>query len=193
MRSITVHSPRHLWLAEKIEESVPYEAEVQDDKFGDVEKVGLQNNKEKVARKQKRGIYAVRRSRHDALVEDNFLNKDVRPAKRICREGKENVSQNEGQESESKTKKIFKNILPDIRLAFLHAIKDKGRRQRQEEERRIDAGPGKAAPGKTKEMWQNYKAWTPAQDRPLTATWVFSERKPFRNPHLNNREENKEL
>lgn len=114
-------------------------------------------------------MYAVKRSRHEALVTDLFNDKDVKPPNRKTQAEKEN---------EARDKQLAKAVRRGELIALMKEERERRHRRVQE----VTIGPGHLHPSETSTDLEQYKLWTPGQAWPLSNDWVFKEKKAERNP-----------
>lgn len=148
--------------------------------FTDTEQNWLNITKEKDSLRKIKGVYSVKRSRHEAFVMELFNIIDVRPPKRKSQADKEN---------EARDRQLAKVLRRDE----LITLRKEERQRRLRHAEQVAMGSGQLHPSETPTDLEKYKVWTPAQDWPLSDNWTFKEKKEERNPQLYNRDERHEL
>lgn len=130
MREVKINALSLADPRKETEEMREARAEIHKGEEIEAEKLWKETTLKKIAEKPRRGLYAARKSRHEALVENIFLDKDLRPAKRIC-PGNDNAIPRAKENKEPNvisTKKLTgitkkKKVLPTSLKEYLRSIR----------------------------------------------------------------------
>lgn len=95
--------------------------------FTKIEQRWINFRTEKSNLRKTKGVYAVKRSKNDALVEQMFTQKNIKPAKRPCLPSKDKKNVQLKEKAVPKGKR--KDLAEELREAYLDAIKRKDQRR----------------------------------------------------------------
>lgn len=134
-------------------------------------------------------------------MEDIFNDKNLRPAKKNCRDtAKLNNKENDQSESLEIKKHELKEFtkkthgLCELKRECRQIMKNKARDSREKQANTGNADKSwRTHSSETGESWAQYKLWTPWQQWPLKPEWRVTCEDPLSNPNTHNKDHYKDL